>query len=84
MLIENDEIIMLSFQILLTIYIQNTSECGLAGSGFNLNDLMRIPCGCNQFEIICIQCTLFSLCRQAFGATLPLSQVYWPYFNTTD
>ena len=38
-LIENDEIIALSFQILLTIRIQTTSEGGLAGSGFNLNQL---------------------------------------------
>ena len=38
-LIENDEIITLSFQILLTIRIQTTSESGLAGSGFNSNQL---------------------------------------------
>ena len=47
--------------------IQTTSVGGLAQSGFNLNQLnnynMNIPFGHNQFELIHIQCTLFSSCR---------------------
>ena len=54
-LIDYDEIIMLSHLIQLTIRIQTTSEGGLTEFAFISNRLNAN-----------IQCTLFSSCRQAY------------------
>ena len=60
------------FGAVLDMYgIQTTSVGELAQSRFNSNQLnMNIPFGHNQFELIHIQCTLFSSCRHVLRRLL--------------
>ena len=58
---------MTSIQIQIAMRIQNTSVGGLVNPLLIRIGSMRISCGCNQFELIRIQCALFLSCRQTLG-----------------